>query len=147
VYTTSFVDPPQGNAAAKTMIDNGADVIFAAGGLTGNGALSAACEATDVYGIGVDTDQYETLPEVQSCLLSSATKNVKGAVHDSLLRIASDTWTAGFHTDNAETGGVGLADFHDKDADVPQAVKDLLATTFAGLADGSIVPDVVVDAK
>jgi basic membrane protein A len=147
VYTTSFVDPPQGNTAAKTMIDNGADVIFAAGGLTGNGALSAACEATDVLAIGVDTDQFETLPEVQACLLSSATKNVKGAVHDALVRIASDAYVAGFHTDNASTGGIGLAPFHNFDADVPQAVKDLLDTTFAGLADGSIVPDVVVDAK
>ena len=146
VYTTSFVDKPQGNAAGQTMIDNGADVIFAAGGLTGNGALDAAC-AADVLAIGVDTDQYETYPEVQPCLLSSATKNVKGAVHDSLFRIADGTWAAGFHTDNAQTNGIGLAPFHDKDADVPQAVKDLLATTFAGLADGSIVPDVVIDAK
>ncbi len=31
--------PPQGTAAAEQMIDAGADVIFAAGGLTGNGAL------------------------------------------------------------------------------------------------------------
>jgi basic membrane protein A len=146
VYTTSFVDKPQGNAAGQTMIDNGADVIFAAGGLTGNGALDAAC-AANVLAIGVDTDQYETLPEDQACLLSSATKNVKGAVHDSLLRIASNAFVAGFHTDNAATGGIGLAPFHDHDADVSQEIKDLLKTTFDGLADGSIVPDVVIDAK
>ena len=89
VYTTSFTDPPQGSNAAKQMIDSGADVIFGAGGLTGNGALEAACQATGVFAIGVDTDQYETLPSVQKCIVSSATKNVKGAVRDSLLRIAS----------------------------------------------------------
>jgi basic membrane protein A len=149
VYTTSFVDPPQGANAANQMLENGADVIFAAGGLTGNGALGAACEARaagdSVYAIGVDTDQFETLPEVQECLLSSATKNIEGALHDSLLRIASDEFVAGVHVDNAATGGVGLAPFHNFEADVPQEVKDLLATTLAGLADGSITTGAVVN--
>jgi basic membrane protein A len=151
VYTTSFVDPPQGATAANQMLDAGADVIFAAGGLTGNGALGAACEAraagANVYAIGVDTDQFETLPEVQDCLLSSATKNIVGALHDSLMRIASDEFVAGVHVDNAATGGVGLAPFHNFDADVPQEVKDLLATTLAGLADGSITTGAVVDGQ
>jgi basic membrane protein A len=147
VYTTSFTDPPQGSNAAKQMIDKGADVIFGAGGLTGNGALEAACQATGVYAIGVDTDQYETLPSVQKCILSSATKNIVGAVRDSLLRIAQDQFKAGFHTDNAATDGIGLAPFHDKEADVPADVVTLLETTKAGLADGSIVPKVTIDQK
>lgn len=147
VYTTSFVDPPQGSNAAQQMIDGGADVIFGAGGLTGNGALEAACQADGVYAIGVDTDQYETLPSVQKCILSSATKNVTGAVRDSLLRIAGGAFTPGFHTDNAATNGIGLAPFHEKDADVPADVKALLETTLAGLADGSIVPNVTIDAQ
>jgi len=145
VYTTSFTDPPQGSSAAKQMIDSGADVIFAAGGLTGNGALEAACQATGVLAIGVDTDQYETLPSVQKCIVSSATKNIVEAVKNSLLRIAQDGFTPGFHTDNAATNGIGLAPYHDQDANVPAEVKTLIETTFAGLADGSIVPKVTVD--
>ena len=35
-------------------------------------------------------------------------------------------------------GTVGLAPFHDHEGAVPQEVKDLLATTDAGLQDGSI---------
>ena len=149
IYTTSFVEPQQGATAANTMLDAGADVIFAAGGLTGNGALGAACEAradgANVYAIGVDTDQFETLPEVQDCLLSSATKNIVGALHDSLFRIAADEFTPGFHTDDASTGGIGLAPFHNFEDEVPQEVKDLLATTLAGLADGSITTGAEVD--
>ena len=147
VYTTSFVDPPQGNSAAKQMIDKGADVIFAAGGLTGSGALEAACQADGVFAIGVDTDQYETLPSVQKCIVSSATKNVAGAVRDSLLRIAAGKFTPGFHTDDASTNGIGLAPFHDQEASVSAEVKTLLDTTFAGLADKSIVPKVNIDGK
>jgi basic membrane protein A len=147
VYTTSFTDPPQGSSAAKQMIDSGADVIFGAGGLTGNGALEAACQATNVFAIGVDTDQFLTLPSVQKCILSSATKNVLGAVRDSLLRIASGQFKAGFHTDDASTNGVGLAPFHDQDSKVSAETKTLLETTLAGLADGSIKPNVTVDGK
>jgi basic membrane protein A len=147
VYTTSFVDPPQGSNAAQQMIDSGADVIFGAGGLTGNGALEAACQADGVLAIGVDTDQYETLPSVQSCILSSATKNIVEAVKNSLLRIAQDAFTPGFHTDNAATIGIGLAPFHDMDAEVSADVKALLDETFAGLADGSIKTNVVIDGK
>lgn len=144
-YATSVSDPPSGSAAAQPMIDAGADVIFGAAGATGNGALSAACDATNVLAIGADVDQFETIPELQKCLLSSAMKNAKGAVHDALIRIASDEFKAGQHLDNAATGGVGLAPFHNFDAQVPQAVKDLLATTLAGLADGSIKTGVTVD--
>ena len=147
VYTTSFVDPPQGNSAAKQMIDKGADVIFAAGGLTGSGALEAACQADGVFAIGVDTDQYETLPSVQKCIVSSATKNLVEAVKNALLRIAQDKFTPGFHTDDASTDGIGLAPFHDQEAAVSADVKALLDKTYAGLADGSIVPKVTIDGK
>jgi basic membrane protein A len=144
-YTSSFVEPEQGKAAAQQMInDEDADVIFAAGGLTGNGALLAACDL-DVLAIGVDTDQFNTLPEVQPCILSSATKNLVGAVQASLIRIALGEFKAGFHTDSAATNGVGLAPFHNFDSQVPQDVRDLLDTTFEGLADGSIKTEVVVD--
>lgn len=147
VYTTSFVDPPQGNSAAKQMIDKGADVIFAAGGLTGSGALEAACQADGVFAIGVDTDQYETLPSVRKCIVSSATKNLVEAVKNALLRIAQDKFTPGFHTDDASTDGIGLAPFHDQEAAVSADVKALLDKTYAGLADGSIVPKVTIDQK
>ena len=148
VYTTSFTDPPQGSSAAKQMIDSGADVIFGAGGLTGNGALEAACQATGVLAIGVDTDQYETLPSVQKCIVSSATKK-RGGRRARTRSCASpqDQFKAGFHTDDASTNGIGLAPFHDQDAAVSAETKTLIDTTFAGLADGTIKPDVTVDGK
>jgi basic membrane protein A len=100
-----------------------------------------------VYAIGVDTDQFETLPEVQPCILSSATKNIVEAVKNSLLRIAQDQFTPGAHLDDASTNGIGLAPFHNFDSEVPADVKTLLDTTFAGLADGSIVPNVTIDGQ
>jgi len=128
------------------MIDEDADVIFAAGGLTGTGALIAACDA-EKLAIGVDTDQYETLPEAQSCLVSSATKNIVKAVQDSLLRIAAGAFTPGFHTDDASTNGIGLAPYHDQADRVTPEIQTLLDETFQGLADGSVETGVVVDGK
>ena len=72
-FDKTFTDPEWGKATAESMIDQGADVIFGAGGKTGNGAVTAAAQR-DVYGIGVDTDQYYTLPEAQARMLSSAMK-------------------------------------------------------------------------
>ncbi len=145
-YTSSFTEPEQGKAAAQQMIDAKADVIFAAGGLTGNGALLAACDA-NILAIGVDTDQFLTLPEADKCLVSSATKNIVGAVNNALIRIAAGQFKAGAHTDNAATEGIGLAPFHDLAAKVSADTQTLLDKTFAGLADGTIKTNVVVNGK
>ena len=145
-YTSSFTEPEQGKAAAQQMIDADADVIFAAGGLTGNGALLAAKDA-GVLCIGVDTDQFLTLPEAGPCLVSSATKDIVNSLQGSLLRIAVGKFTAGFTTNNAANLGIALAPFHDNADKVSVETAKLLADTFAGLADGSIKTQVVVDGK
>ena len=83
----AFTDPEWGAATARQAMDQGADVIFGAGGITGNGALqevATAAEAGDtVFCIGVDTDQWETLPAAHSCLVSSAMKLIAPGVIES----------------------------------------------------------------
>ena len=54
-----FTDPEWGKDTTNQEISQGADVIFGAGGNTGNGGLLAIVEhGGRVMGIGVDTDQY-----------------------------------------------------------------------------------------
>ncbi|MFC0213673.1 BMP family protein [Paenibacillus chartarius] len=57
LYGDTFGDPEQGRRLARTLIDQGADVLYAAAGLTGSGVLRYAEEAK-VYSIGVDSDQF-----------------------------------------------------------------------------------------
>lgn len=57
-----FVDEAWGYDTAKNLIFRGADVIFAAGGTTGQGALRAATEA-GIPAIGVEQDQAAALGE------------------------------------------------------------------------------------
>jgi basic membrane protein A len=134
----AFTDPEWGAATARQALDQGADVIFGAGGQTGNGALQevAAAEGagTDLFCIGVDTDQWETLPAAHPCLVSSAIKLITPGVVELLTTYAADgTMTSGNYF-----GAAGLAPFHDFEETVPQEVKDQLAEIDAALADGSL---------
>jgi basic membrane protein A len=133
----AFVDPEWGAATAKQALDQGADVIFGAGGMTGNGALqevaSAASAGSEVYCIGVDTDQWETLPAAHPCLISSAMKLITPGVVELIMAAKDDKFPGGNHF-----GGAGLASFHDFDAKIAQEVKDKLVEIDKGLKDGSL---------
>jgi len=129
----AFTDPEWGATTAKQALDQGADVIFGAGGKTGNGALEEVAGSPGKYCIGVDTDQWLTLPAAHPCLISSAMKLLAPGVF-SLVKL--DT-TGNFPGGNY-VGPVGLAPFHDFEDKIPQEVKDTLAEIDAGLQDGSI---------
>jgi len=129
----AFTDPEWGGATAKQAIDNGADIVFGAGGKTGNGALEEVANYEGLYCIGVDTDQWLTVPAAHPCLITSAMKLITPAVFD-LIKLAKD----GALPLGNYVGDVGLAPFHDFEDQVPQDVKDKLAEIDAGLKDGSV---------
>ncbi len=129
----AFTDPEWGATTAAQAIANGADVVFGAGGKTGNGALIETAGTAGLYCIGVDSDQWETVPEAHACLISSAMKLITPAVFDLLTMADEGTFPSGNYF-----GAAGLAPFHDFDSVIPQDVKDLIDDTSAGLADGSI---------
>ena len=129
----AFIDPEWGANTAKQAIDQGADVIFGAGGLTGNGALQEVAANEGLYCIGVDTDQWETLPAAHPCLVSSAMKLITPGVVDLIM-----TYTEGTMTSGNYFGGSALAPFHDFDSEVPDNVKESLALIKSGLEDGTL---------
>ncbi len=133
----AFIDPEWGAATAAQAIDQGADVVFGAGGQTGNGALqevaSRVGEANQLYCIGVDTDQWETVPAAHPCLVSSAMKLITPGVIDLINRASEGEFPGGNYV-----GEVALAPFHDFEEGVSQEIKDELETIRAGLEDGSI---------
>ncbi len=135
-FDKTFTDPEWGKTTALSMIDKGADVIFGAGGKTGNGALAGAAEK-GVYAIGVDTDQYYTVPEAQKYLLSSAMKMIVPGTFD-LIKMAKDNK---FPSGNYY-GKAGYAPFHDLDSKVPADVKAKMEEIAKGLIDGSIKTNV-----
>jgi basic membrane protein A len=129
----AFTDPEWGASTAAQAIDQGADVVFGAGGKTGNGALIEVAGHEGLYCIGVDSDQWETVPEAHPCLISSAMKLITPGVFELIQASQSGAFPGGNFF-----GEVGLAPFHDFDAMIPQEVKDSLAEIDAGLRDGTI---------
>jgi basic membrane protein A len=123
--TTAFNDPARGKAIAGTMIGDGADIIFQVAGLTGQGAIEAACDA-DIYGIGVDVDQYFSLPPaLQPCLLTSAEKKIVDAI-SALIGKAVDGSAVGgnqFFNASSEPVGIGLAPYHDLESVVTSEIQ------------------------
>jgi basic membrane protein A and related proteins len=129
----AFTDPEWGATTAAQALQNGADVVFGAGGKTGNGALGEVAKHEGLYCIGVDTDQWDTVPEAHACLISSAMKLITPSLFGLLKDAKDGTFPAGnFY------GAAGLAPYHDFDSAIPQPVKDKIAEIDAGLKDGSI---------
>ncbi|MCA9950311.1 MAG: BMP family ABC transporter substrate-binding protein [Anaerolineales bacterium] len=129
----AFTDPEWGASTTKQAVDQGADVVFGAGGKTGNGALIEAAGNDGVFCIGVDTDQWETVPEAHPCLVSSAMKLITPGVEDLVAAVQAGDFPAGNFF-----GAAGLAPFHDFEDQISQEIKDKLAEIDAGLQDGSI---------
>ncbi len=129
----AFTDPEWGAATAAQAIDQGADVIFGAGGMTGNGALEETATHAGLYCIGVDSDQWETVPGAQPCLVSSAMKMITPGVVE-LAKLAKD----GKFPGGNYFGAAGLAPFHDFDSQIPANVKEALKTIDEGLKSGAL---------
>lgn len=133
----AFNDPAWGATTAGQALDQGADVIFGAGGNTGNGALQEVAKRTTkdkpLYCIGVDTDQWLTLTEVHPCLVSSATK----IIPDGIVAIIQDI-SAGKAKGGLFFGKVALAPFHDFDKTVSDDIKKELADLKTQLEAGTL---------
>jgi basic membrane protein A len=132
----AFSDPEWGAASASSMIGKGVDVVFGAGGQTGQGAVRAAA-LKGVLAIGADSDQYQALPEARKMLLSSALKFITPGVFDLIKLARDDKFPSGNYS-----GTVGYAPFHDLLSQVPAKVKVRMKEIAAGLVDGTIKTNV-----
>jgi basic membrane protein A len=132
----AFLDPEWGETTARSMLNDGADVVFGCGGITGNAAIIAAAQA-GAYSIGVDTDQYWTVFEAAPRMLSSALKLIAPGVFD-LIKLSKE----GAFPSGNYFGEAGYAPYHDLDNEVPTEVKQTMEEINAGLLDRSIKTNV-----
>ncbi|MDH6120634.1 BMP family ABC transporter substrate-binding protein [Kitasatospora sp. GAS204B] len=114
---TGFTDPGKGKAAAQGQIDQGADVIYAAAGASGTGAIQAVAttpaptKGDQLWVIGVDSDQAKqsALTQYSSHILTSALKNVNTAVYNYIQSVKNGQPLSGIQRFDLKSGGVGLA--------------------------------------
>ncbi len=84
-YSEDFGNADLGGKIAAGMIDEGADVLYAAAGFTGVGVLKEA-QARKKFAIGVDSDQYFF---AEKAIITSMLKNVDIALYEAVKEFQS----------------------------------------------------------
>ena len=135
----AFTDPAWGVQQAQTLVQSKADVIFGAAGATGSAGIEVAA-SQNVNVIGVDSDQYYTLPKAAPHLLSSATKLVGVGLVKAITAIQSGSFQPG----NLPSP-VGLAPYHDMDKQIPDALKQVIQKVNDGLNNGTLQTGVKIN--
>ncbi len=132
----AFVDPARGAELARSQFDRGADVVFAAAGITGFGALQAAKDAGRLA-IGMDSNQNPLFP---GTVLTSLLKRVDNAVHDAFATAREGTWRPGVKSLGLAEGGVDYAMDENNAALVTPAMRAKVEEARAGIVAGRIHP-------
>jgi len=137
-------DPVKGGELAKSQIDRGADIVYAAAGATGQGVLKAAADAGK-FGIGVDSDQDYLFP---GHVLTSMLKHVDVATYNSFMDAKNGAWKPGVQALGLKEGGVDYAlDQYNKNLITPE-VKAKADAAKADIISGKIqVHDYMTDNK
>ena len=131
VWVGSWFDPPKETEAAQSLINGGADVLLQN---TDSTAVLQTAEKNKKYAFGWDSDMSKFAPEAHlaSAIINWApyySKAVKDALEGKWAGKTATWW-------GVKEGANDLVAISDK---VPADVKDLIAKTKAGLADGSVV--------
>tara|TARA_B110000503_G_scaffold143086_1_gene242509 strand:+ start:5294 stop:6343 length:1050 start_codon:yes stop_codon:yes gene_type:complete len=134
---TAFNDPAWGASTSSQLLGQGYDVIFGAGGNTGNGAITKVAQTAGAFCIGVDIDQWNTVPEAQPCLVTSAEKKLVKGVTDLVIAANNGTITGGNFV-----GEVGLSPYHDLSSAVSAEIQDKVAAITDRIVSGSLATGV-----
>ena len=130
-----FVDPEWGFQTAQGLIDDGADVLFAAGGETAVGALRAASDA-GVNAIGTERDQRTVLAEEGSSVVTSILGRASSTVQEVLRRIRN-----GDLADTARSS-IGYVPF---ESFAPRSTVTEIDQILLGLTRGDIKTNVIAE--
>jgi basic membrane protein A len=127
-------DPTRGGELAKSQMDRGADVIYAAAGGTGIGVLQAVADAKKLS-IGVDSNQNHLHP---GSVLTSMIKRVDVAVHDCMKSAKEGTWAAGSRVLGLKEDAVGYSLDDDNKALITDDMKRQVEAAKAQIIAGEL---------
>jgi len=136
-----FDNSAEGRRVTEDFIAEGADIILPVAGPTGLGTIAAAEDAGDVTVIWVDDDGCVSIPDSCPLFLTSVLKNMNVSVFDTMQSVIDGTFSGGLFVGTLENDGVGIADYHDQDANIPQELKDKIEELKQGVIDGSVSVD------
>lgn len=135
-FSGDFQDQTKGTSIAKSMSDEGADIIFPVAGPVGLGASQFAMDsAGKVKIIGVDVDMSISNPTQAEVYVASVLKKIDAAVLQAVKDALAKTGGGTDYLGTLENGGVGVSI---TSTITPELQAELDAVT-AGIIDGSIV--------
>ena len=135
-FTGDFSDQTKGTSTAKSMADEGADIIFPVAGPVGLGASQFAMDSAGaVKIIGVDVDMAISNPTQAEVYVASVLKKIDAAVLQAVKDALAMTGGGTDYLGTLENGGVGVSI---TSTITPELQAELDAVT-AGIIDGSIV--------
>lgn len=138
-YAGGFGDPATGKVIAETLIAQGVDVLFPAAGATGNGVFTAAKEATGVFVIGCDSDQYnDGVNGDANVVLTSVLKRMDLNVERQLNAIADGSFQGTNELLQADTDSVSFVS--GDHSQLSSGALSALEETYTLVKDGTIVP-------
>ena len=137
----AFTDPARGAELARSQFDRGVDVIFAAAGITGFGALQAAKDEGKLA-IGMDADQNGLFP---GTVLTSLLKRVDNAVYDAFITARAGTWAPGVKSLGLAEHGVDYAMDDNNKALVTPAMHAKAEEAHAEIIAGKINPGALAE--
>lgn len=139
-YVGSFADEATGKVVGKSLIDLGVDVILVAAGSSGNGVFAAAKEATGVYVIGCDVDQFDDgVNGSSNVILTSALKIMGMNVSKQLKAISDGTFKGVNDVLYATTDSTGYVSAESRQQ-LSDATLTKLAELYELVKNGTIVP-------
>lgn len=140
LFTNNFESLSDGREFAKNLNDEGVDIVLPVAGPVGLGSSALAMElgADKLKIIGVDVDWFETVPEHRPVLLTSILKHMDITTFEVIKQAMEGTFKGGVVVGTLATDGVGIAPFHDLDAEVSAELKSELEAIRKGIVDGSI---------
>jgi basic membrane protein A len=140
-FVGNFDDQAKAKELAISAIDQGADIVFQAAGLAGLGVIPACVEEGALF-IGVDADQYQTAPESQDVILTSALKKLEEPTYRVIEDVVNGTFEGGLASYGAAEGAGGLAPYYNFEDAVTDDMQAMVEEAEAGILDGSLmVPD------
>ncbi|PTL76018.1 BMP family protein [Vitiosangium sp. GDMCC 1.1324] len=150
-YTGSFTNFALGKQVGQDLLVKGTDVVFAAAGVDGLGAIQAVKEARDegkpVYVIGVDSDPSHLAPKA---VLSAVVKRVDLVVYETIRDQVQGHFQGGNLSLGLQEGGIAYApvrlDFPGKD-EALRKLEELKAKIISGDIKVPTHPDQLQTAK
>jgi basic membrane protein A len=123
LFTGDFSDLTKGKEATESLFDEGADIFIPVGGMIGTPGFDVARERGG-YGVWVDVDGYNLLPEARDVLLTSVMKNMDNSCYAVVKAAVEDKFKGcDVYIGDLKNDGVGIAPYHDLEDAVPDDLK------------------------